>query len=241
MAVFAENLILCKQKPLYGTHKRAAFAGKVADRLALKRCLKQISRAYTDAKRYSALHGAAGSILINGIRRIQSPSFKEHCAQRCSGTLRGNHNNVDTCLRNNTRTVIPGNCKPMREIQCLAGSKIFLYPGPYRHNGGIRKQAHHYRTALCRFLNRKQSLARHPAVGNSLVVCLSLALANYHIKTVIAQVKALPRPLHAVSKHSYSLVLKHFACLFQWKFIAGDYSFLNSAKIQFCHKFIKIK
>ena len=62
-----------------------------------------------------------------------------------------------------------------------------------------------------------------------------------YVKTVVAQVQALARTLYAVTYYSDCFVFQYFSCLFQRKFFAGYYVFVNAAKIHYCHFLFTIK
>ena len=50
-----------------------------------------------------------------------------------------------------------------------------------------------------------------------------------------------PRTLYAVTYYSDCFVFQYFSCLFQRKFFAGYYVFVNAAKIHYCHFLFTIK
>ena len=78
MTVLTQNLILSQQQTLYSSHQRTTFTCQVGSSFTDKSRFKQISGTYTDTQCDGSLHSSAGSILIDGIRRVQSATFKEH-------------------------------------------------------------------------------------------------------------------------------------------------------------------
>jgi hypothetical protein len=47
---------------------------------------------------------------------------------------------------------------------------------------------------------------------------------------------AWPGPLHAVANHGNGVVFQHGQRFFQGEFLAGNYVFVDAAKIDLCHK-----
>ena len=125
----------------------------------------------------------------------------------------------------------------MREIKSFSCSQVRLDSRPYRHYCCIRQQAHNDRTFFASFFNTEQSFTRNPSVSNRFVICLSLALTNDYIETVITQVQCLSRTLYAITDYSDCFIFQYFTSFFQWKFITDNYIFYSSAKIQLCHFF----
>ena len=108
---------------------------------------------------------------------------------------------------------------------------MLLYDGPLLEDGGIGEQAHDYGAAFAGFLDGEKSLAGNPSVGDGLVECLALTLADDHIEAVVFQVKALARALDSVAEHCYSFAGENLAGFFKRKFVAGDDCFLDPAEI----------
>ena len=59
-------------------------------------------------------------------------------------------------------------------------------------------------------LNAEEGLARHPAVGNSLVVGLTLTLTDDDIEAVVTQVAGLSGTLHTVTDDGDDFVFQYF-------------------------------
>ena len=108
---------------------------------------------------------------------------------------------------------------------------------PLLYDGGVGEEAADDGAALGGFLYGEEGLARYPAVGYRLVVCLAGALAHYYVHAVVLEVEALAGALYAVAEHCYSLALEYFTGFFNGKFRAGDYGFLRAPEIEFCHNY----
>ena len=199
VAVLAEHLILRCKESLDGSHQRAALAGQIGDSLTLDGRLKQISRANADADGQRLIERPPADILVDGIRGVDTPSLNEEGTQRRARSLRCNQDDVDILRRHNTRAVAPRDRKAMREVERLAGRQMRLNLRPALDLSRVRKKHTDHRAALRRLLERKQRLARHPAVGNSFFVRLSGALAHDDMETIIAQVARLTGALYAIT------------------------------------------
>ena len=84
-------------------------------------------------------------------------------------------------------------------------------------------------------LDAEEGLAGYPTVGDGLVVGFTGALANDYIESVVAQIKALSRALHAIAQNCYCFACEYFASFIECEFFASDDGFFHAAKIQFCH------
>ena len=109
---------------------------------------------------------------------------------------------------------------------------------PYRHHCCVGKEAHHDACLLCGLIDGEEGLARHPAVGLSLLVGLALTLSDDHVETVVPEVAGLSWPLYTVTDYGDLLVLEYFPCFFKREFIAGDDILVHSAKVHNCHNFV---
>ena len=124
--MLTKNLILSLKQSLDSTHQSTTLTGKVGSSLLIERCLKQIARANAYAHSQSLLLCLTRCILIDSIRRVNTTSLKEQRAQRCAGTLRSNHDDIDILWRNDTRAVLPVDSETMAVVQCLAGCQTLL-------------------------------------------------------------------------------------------------------------------
>jgi len=79
----------------------------------------------------------------------------------------------------------------------------------------------------------QEGLARHPAVGHGLVVCLALALAYDDIESVVTQVQALAGTLYAITEHGDGLVLEYIECFGEGEFLAGNDGLFYAAEVKF--------
>ena len=235
MAVLTQYLVLSQQKTLDSTHQRTALAGEVGSCLALEGGLEHVAGTDTDTQSQSALEGTACSVLIYGIRTVQATAFKEHGAERGTGTLGGNHDNIDVLLGNTTGAVAPCDGETVREVQGLACAQVLLQGGPYAHYGRIGEQAHNDACLVGSLLDGEQGFTGNPTVGNSLLIGLTLTLANDNVETVVAEVASLTRALNAIADNGDGLVLQDFTCFLKRKLLAGYHFFDNAAKIHFCH------
>jgi hypothetical protein len=102
---------------------------------------------------------------------------------------------------------------------------------PYRHDCGITEQTHDDSALLAGLLYGEQCLSGNPSVGHRLVVGLALTLSDDDIESIVAEIHALTRPLHAVAYHGYRFVLEYLAGLFKRIFLAGDDRFLYATEI----------
>ena len=235
MTILTEHLVLSEQQTLDSTHQRAALTGKVRGSFALECGLKQVTCTDTDTKGQCLLLGLPRSVLVNGIRAVQTATLAEHRAQRGTRTLRSHHDNIDILGRNNTRAVTPVDCEAVAVVQRLAGLQILLDGGPLLHLTSVRKQHAEDSTLLSSLLDREECLARYPTVSNGLVIGLALTLANDDVETIVAQVASLSRTLHTITDDGNNLILQYFTCFLKRELLAGDYSLDNATKIHFCH------
>ena len=238
VSVFTQCFILCQQQTLDCTHQCTTFTGQVRSSFTLESCFEQITRANTDTQCNSTFVSLACCILINCIWWVQTTTFEEHSTQRCTRTFRSDHDNIDIFWRNYTGTIIPGNSKSVREIQCFSSSKMRFDSRPYRDYGCIRKQAHDNSSFLACFFDAEQSFSRNPSVGNSFIVCFALTLSYDDIETIVTQIQWLSRSLHTITDDSYRFIFHYLTCFFQRKLIADYYIFCNTAKIHLCHNTI---
>ena len=236
MAVFAQYFILGKQQALYSPHKSSALSRQVGVNLSLESRFEQITRTHAYTECDNTIFCTAGSILINSIARIQTATLQEHTTQAGSRTLRCNHDYIDIGRRNDMGTLLIGNAETMREIERLSGCQIRFDARPNLDLSGIGKQVLDNGGTLASLFDFKKRLTGTPPVGNGLLPCFSaFTLSHNHIETVITQVKALSRSLYAITDYRDHLIFEDFSCFFQRKFFTGNYIFVNSAKINYCH------
>ena len=146
------------------------------------------------------------------------------------------HDYIDIGRRNDMGTLLIGNAETMREIERLSGCQIRFDARPNLDLSGIGKQVLDNGGTLASLFDFKKRLTGNPTVGNGLLPCFSaFTLSHNHIETVITQVKALSRALYAITDYRDHLIFEDFSCFFQWKFFTGNYIFVNSAKINYCH------
>ena len=215
MAVLAQHLILSQQQSLDGTHQRAALTGEVRGGLALEGGLEQVAGTDADTEGEGLLLGLACSVLVDGIRAVQSAALAEHGAQRRARTLGSHHDDIHVLGRNDTCAVAPVDSEAVAVVQGLAGLQILLDGRPLLHLTSIREQHAEDGALLGCLLNAEQGLAGHPAVGYCLVVGLALTLANNHVETVVAQVASLSGTLDAIADDGDDLVLQYFTCFLE--------------------------
>ena len=125
----------------------------------------------------------------------------------------------------------------MREIQRFSRSQIFFDTRPAFDLSGVGKQHLYDSCSFASFFNTEQCFTRYPAVGNSFVIGFTRALSYDNVETIITQVQALSRTLNTVTDNCNHFIFQYFSCLFQRKFFAGYYVFVNTAKIHYCHFF----
>ena len=238
MAVLAEHFVLGGQDALDRAHQGAALTGEVGIDLALEIGLEQVAGTHTDAQGERALEGAAGSVLVNSVRRIHAAALQEEAAQGGAGALRGHHDHIHVRGRDDAGALLVGDAEAMGEIQGLARGQVLLHGGPDRDLGRIGDQELDDGAFLAGLLDLEEVHARDPAVGDGLVIRLALALADDDVEAVVFQVQGLSGALDAVADDGDGFVLQDFACVFQGEFLAGHDVLVDTAKIDLCHVYL---
>ncbi len=242
MAFFAQHVVLCGKDTLNGTHQRSAFTGEVAVNLPLEVGFEHVTATDADTESHHAIVSTTRCVLIDGVARVEPAFFEEQATERSSRTLGSNENNVDILGRNDTGTVGVGDAEPVREVQSLARSELFLDGGPQRNLRSVRHEKQDHRPFLSCLGHGEERFARHPTVGHGFVPFgfEPRLLAHDHIESVIAQVLRLGGALNAVTDDSDSFVLQSFERFAHGKFFAEQDIFLDTAKIHLCHFLSKI-
>ena len=235
VAVFTQCFVLSQQQTLDSTHQSTAFAGQVGIHFLFECRFEQITGTDTDTQCDYPIPCFTRCILEDCVAGVQATSLQEHTAQWSARTFRSDQDHVYISRRDDVGTFLVSDSETVGEIQRLARSQVFLDARPAFDLSGVGKQDLYDGCFFASFFDTEQCFARHPTVGNSLVVRLARTLSYDHIETVVTQVQTLSRTLNTVTDHCDYFIFQHFSCFFQRKFFAGYYVFVNTAKIHYCH------
>ena len=204
-----EHIVLRLEHALDTTHQAATLTVQVREHLLLERRLVDVARTDGNANRHSLLEGPARHVLEHGHRRVDATALLKQRAHRAARALRRTQNHVDILGRHDMRLVLVHDRETVRKVQRLAGSDILLQVRPRRRLRSIRQQVHENRALRRSLLNRKQVLARHPAVRLGLAPRLAvLAHTDNHVQAIVTQVQTLAVALRAIAQQCKRFILK---------------------------------
>ncbi len=208
MSVGTKHLILCQQQSLDSAHQCAALTGKVGKHFPFEVGFKQITRSHANAQCYHTLERPSGSILEDGVRRVEAAPLEEHFPKGSTRSFRCYQDHIHIGRRDNARTLFVGDPEAMREVKGLACCQVRFDAGPYFNLRRIGEQVLDDGCPLACFLNLKQRFARHPTIGHSLIPGFTaLALPHNHVEAIVTQIERLARSLYPVANHGDCFVL----------------------------------
>ena len=233
--MLTEYLVLSLEQAFDSTHQRTTLACEVGCSLTLEGGLEQIAGADANTESDGTLLCFSCGVLIDGIRAVESASFKEHGTERSARTLWCHQDDVDILWRYDSSAVVPVNGEAMGVIQSLASGEVRFDARPHLNLSCIGKEHADDGTLLGSLFDGEERLSRHPSVGHGFLVGLAFTLSDNHIEPIVAQVASLARSLDAIADDGDGLVFQYLTCFLQGKLLAGDHSLEYATEIHFSH------